>query len=568
MKKIKEILLILIIAISFVINPMDYLSKVSASEDKNTFFIDMGTNSKISKDIEVNIPSIPEKADIVFCFDATGSMRNVLSSAQKKAINIMKKLNTLGADIHYGLVSYRDYDENSAKNIVRYPYKMNLALTSDINAVSKAINSVVLGSGTSDPEASARALYESYSDKTIGWREGTKKIFINFGDDLPHDNNVNEGISNTVKSTGIDAGRDGKVGTADDVDLQESLKNMKANNIILLACQTNNRYISYWSYWAGLTGGKAYNTNASNLDELVINAVKENLISENVENLRLEPTEEFKPWINSISPSSYSGQTGKNISFKVEISVPEGTKGGPYSYKVNAVDNAGVVYGTYTFNINYKYEYPVINVFQSKEDKIPGQVKLSVSAKSYIGDITKLKLPNGKIIEGSEAEFIVSKNGSYTFVAYDSKGHESEETILVSSIKTSIVLNVEVQENQVKVNDEVEAYLVIDNINNIKSEFANIKYDKTKLEFLNMELTDGERIIKSKKSLGQIEVYLSSKEKSNYLNNNKILLKLKFKAKEKGSSLIYVQGGKISNGINMERDLLKEECGGELIKIN
>ena len=107
----------------------------------------------------------------------------------------------------------------------------------------------------------------------------------------------------------------------------------------------------------------------------------------------------------------------------------------------------------------------------------------------------------------------------------------------------------------------------IDNITNIKSEEATIKYDSSKLQFLKMEKTEGQRFIKSSKTPGEIKVILSSADKKALVSGHKVLLKIKFKAKDTGKTLIYVKSGNVSNGLNMERNLFKDECGEEFLTI-
>jgi hypothetical protein len=126
---------------------------------------------------------------------------------------------------------------------------------------------------------------------------------------------------------------------------------MAINNVQLIACQTHASYANYWSYWAGLTGGKSYNTNSSNMAVEVVDAVKTSLSAPIINDLKLVPSVGFDAWIKSITPSSYTGPTDLVIPFTIDIKVPVGTADGLYNYKLEAMDAAGVKYGTYEFNI-------------------------------------------------------------------------------------------------------------------------------------------------------------------------------------------------------------------------
>lgn len=344
--------------------------------------IEMTTNEIYTQDISLAIPIFPPKADILFSFDLTASMGGILNTAKNRVQSIMTELNKLGMDINYGVVSHRDYSDG-------YPYRMDCALTNDIQKVSQTINTFYIAGGGDGPESYTRVLYESYSDDTIGWREGSRRILIMFGDDVPHDNNLNEGVPGVsgTWSTGVDSGRDGRTGTADDLDLQTVLKDMASNNIILLSCQTNGAYANYWSYWAGLTGGKTYNTNSTNLANEVINAISESLSTLIVENLTLVASDGFSKWIVDINPVSYTGETGLIIPFIVRLKVPSGTLDGKYSYILEAIDSFNVHFGSFEFNITVRLNpYQILGEISLDKHSYNAleDVQVGVTARSFI----------------------------------------------------------------------------------------------------------------------------------------------------------------------------------------
>ncbi len=363
--------------------------KVLPLADSQTFDYTLMQGEEVSETLNVVIPELPPKADVIFSFDLTGSMSGILNTAKTKAKTIMTELNKLGVDINYGVVSYMDYPYGSYGSSSDYPYKLDCALTGSTASVSDAINLLYLGSGGDGPESYTRVLYESYADTNIGWRNGAKKIFVNFGDDIPHDNNLNEGVPGLtgVRGTGIDLGRDGLMGTEDDLDLQEVLAQMAANNIELLACQANGSYGVYWGYWAGLTGGKLYDTNSTNMANDVVEAVTSSLTKTEIENLRLVPSVGGEEWIYRITPDSYSGKTNTVVPFDVFIKAPLGTKKGLYTYNLDAIDSNGVKYATYQFNIDVVTDEvaPAIRTVIStdKEQYLPDKnVDIKASAKN------------------------------------------------------------------------------------------------------------------------------------------------------------------------------------------
>ena len=311
----------------------------------------------------VDIPPIPPKADVVLAFDLTGSMGDILSTAKLKAGQIMSTLITSypGVSFTFGVMSYMDYPHFYIPNCGPpsnygdpgdYAYSLDQPLTNSTTAVTTAINSLSLGSGGDGPEDYTRIFYESYADSNIGWRVGAKKLLVNFADNVPHDCNLNEGVSSGTWITGGDPGRDEIMFTSDDLDLQDVLASMNSSGVSLIECHTTSDYINYWNYWTGLAGGSVLITNSSNLVDDVVNAITSELTTPKVYNLTLEVTSpEYNNWL-SINPSNYTEvTTGVNVTFNETICVPIGTPPGSYTFIVSAVDGDGVDYGNQTNEI-------------------------------------------------------------------------------------------------------------------------------------------------------------------------------------------------------------------------
>jgi len=317
----------------------------------------------------VDIPARPPRADVIFAFDLTGSMSDIIDTAKARAIEIMTTLNGLGVDINYAVVSYMDYpacyDSYGYSSCYGdswsgdYAYRLDQAVTSDTAAVANAINNLVQGSGADGPQDYTRILYESYADPLVGWRPGAKRILLNFGDNVPHDDNLNEGVTGGSWTTGGDPGRDETMFTADDLDLQTVLAGMVVNNVTLLEAHTADwpappglMVLDYWNYWTGITGGATFLTTSGTLVADVVSEVTAELTSPTVSNLHLEASVGFEGWIESVAPPSYSGPTGVSVEFELTIRVPDGTAGGTYVFTISAVDGGGVSYGDQSVTIH------------------------------------------------------------------------------------------------------------------------------------------------------------------------------------------------------------------------
>lgn len=125
-----------------------------------------------------------------------------------------------------------------------------------------------------------------------------------------------------------------------------------------------------------------------------------------------------------------------------------------------------------------------------------------------------------------------------------------------------VVLDVEPVKENIKLYEEVTADLTINNINQISAEDVKIKYDNEKLKFIGFEEVDGIKLVKDIQDdkNGVIRVILASKGESNIVNSKKALLKLKFKGIKQGEAIVDVTKGRVSDGIEMERDLTDEQC--------
>jgi hypothetical protein len=226
------------------------------------------------------VVDLPDKVDMIFALDLTGSMGGELTRVKAEVQTIINRLRTEvapGTDFRFGVISYEDYpaffDSRpcGSSYAAQYgaapdqPFKINRALTTDAAAVGAAVSGLVLGNGSDGPESYGRAFWELAQDDTgatLGWRADALKLVVNFGDSVPHDPNLNEGVSSPPFSTfdtGIDPGRNNAVNCGgDDIDFQNSaLAAMSAKQIRLLHIDSSGStaLAPYWQFWVSLTGG-------------------------------------------------------------------------------------------------------------------------------------------------------------------------------------------------------------------------------------------------------------------------------------------------------------------------
>jgi len=235
------------------------------------------------------VSASPHQLDVMFAFDLSGSMADDIAAAKKMASDIMVCLNKeTWLDVRFGLITYVDYPYYynycgyAAQYGVApdYPYALNVSLTKDKTLVNDTIQALGLFNGADAPQDYTRIMHEGWNDSNIGWRaECTVKIMVNFGDNVPHDHNLNELVAPGVWNTGVDPGRDAIAGTADDLDLQTEILNLLINDIEWFEIHgTGIGLFPHWGYWAGCTNGRAYDLHTTTVAQVnfdIVNKVIE-----------------------------------------------------------------------------------------------------------------------------------------------------------------------------------------------------------------------------------------------------------------------------------------------------
>lgn len=305
------------------------------------------------------ISAVPNKADIFFVFDTTASMGGVLAQAKSEAGVILTELSALIPDVRFGVANFRDYTVFAPGEA--YAYQLNQSMTSNQTLVIQAINNLGLGGGGDGPEAYTRALFESYSDLNLGFRADARRFIVMFGDNFPHDDNLNEGVPNPPINPGgifcadggacnLDPGRDDNLGTGDDLDLQTVLGDVADNQITLLYIQSaffDTNLLYYWNHWAGLTGsgGQAVLLSGTqNLTDIIVELI--GTASQEIASLTLDTDPAtFAPWLTNAEEQTdlTIPVGGLTISLGFTITPPVDTESDVYEFLVRTVGD-GVVY--------------------------------------------------------------------------------------------------------------------------------------------------------------------------------------------------------------------------------
>lgn len=147
---------------------------------KNQNNTSSNTATQVTSTTTVNNKSEVPVMELVFCLDATGSMRGLLNTAKEKIWDIVTVLSQSNPtpDIRLGMVFYRDIQDEFVTKV--YP------LTVDIDSIYSELLLIEAQGGGDSPESVNQALNEAVTQ--MGWKEGThiyRTIFL-VGDCPPH----------------------------------------------------------------------------------------------------------------------------------------------------------------------------------------------------------------------------------------------------------------------------------------------------------------------------------------------------------------------------------------------
>jgi hypothetical protein len=132
-----------------------------------------------SVDIEktVSTPEIPPLPDICFLSDTTGSMGPAIANVQDNIEAIIAAVQAEAPNAQFCAAQYRDIGDTPL-------YSLDAVVGGD---VVTAVNAWVAFGGGDTPEAQLNALHELATDAGVGFRAGSTRVIVWFGDASGHD---------------------------------------------------------------------------------------------------------------------------------------------------------------------------------------------------------------------------------------------------------------------------------------------------------------------------------------------------------------------------------------------
>lgn len=224
----------------------------------------------------------PAHTDVLFLFDTSGSMGSELAEAKEKVETVMESVSAHLPDVAFGVARVEDipgYVEGTfTETLTEQQYaedhekawQLDQPITTERAKVISTIESLTIGFGGDGPEAYSRALWESDTNPTVGWRSGARHEIVLIADNVPHDVNLNEGLpesewlTNPFDTNEEPGGKFGIAGTTwtpgTNLRITNVASQLGSDGKPLESIEffgSEDHYLPYWEYWAALSGGQA-----------------------------------------------------------------------------------------------------------------------------------------------------------------------------------------------------------------------------------------------------------------------------------------------------------------------
>jgi len=275
-----------------------------------------------------NPPPSREPVDVLFLFDTTASMANIIGAVQDAARDIMLAIRHMSSNTQFAVASFGDYPPHG------YPWRLDQDFTVDIDLAQRALTGLSQVDGGDIPEAYSRALYES---QFLSWRPDARRFVILFGDAPAHDPEF------YGRDYGIDPGRDGNPGTPDDLRLGDVVTELARKGITIIPLYDSTRGPANKVLWKDAVKGFAFMAKHSGGLMKPVSSASEapRAIAAGIREVyRPKPAvlvpEAYRSWA-TVSDAKATSYTYRTFAFDVALHPPTGTTSGVYSFPLTAV---------------------------------------------------------------------------------------------------------------------------------------------------------------------------------------------------------------------------------------
>ncbi|HEV8459564.1 MAG TPA: VWA domain-containing protein [Gaiellaceae bacterium] len=149
----------------------------------SSFNATMTSGSSTTVPKVVDTPAIPPNPDIVFLADVTSSMSGAIANVASEATNIMNTVLSSQSTAQFGVASYTDQACPDVFTLVQ-------PITSNTATVAGALGGLTTaneGCNTDAAEDFLNGLFQVSTNPAVGFRTGSTRIVVLFGDSSSHD---------------------------------------------------------------------------------------------------------------------------------------------------------------------------------------------------------------------------------------------------------------------------------------------------------------------------------------------------------------------------------------------
>jgi len=264
--------------------------------------------------VTVHVPKsgVRPKADVYLLADTTGSMSSIISAVQAGITTVITDPVFAGFDVAWGVGNYKDFPVPLSSP---YAFQAQLAPTTNITAVTTAVNTWSASDGRDTPEGQLFAL-QQVADPAIGWRPGSKRILVWFGDAPGHDpvcaaiSGAAADVTEATATAALVGAGITVVAISTDTGTAGALDGDPTAGSTDYGVCTVGGSPGQATRIAGATPGGSHTTG---VDATTMIATLVSLISaavQSVNHLVLQPTGAIAPFVTSITPASYDSLAG------------------------------------------------------------------------------------------------------------------------------------------------------------------------------------------------------------------------------------------------------------------
>jgi hypothetical protein len=116
--------------------------------------------------------------DVEIAMDTTGSMGPTIAQAQDDAKKLVANIKAMSPGARFAVVQFKDSTDE-------VEYELVQPLTADAAKIQAALGTLSANGGEDAAEA-YNLVFQNSADRSVGWRSGTRKLMVVFGDAEPH----------------------------------------------------------------------------------------------------------------------------------------------------------------------------------------------------------------------------------------------------------------------------------------------------------------------------------------------------------------------------------------------